>query len=175
MHQGLQKYKHTHLCLSALWLLTQLVLFQSITFASPCPELRSFQKILQSRAIYFEHYPFAKTAIRPRHQRSFIFKFIQLNDAAFQRSPSFVLSQAFSLACAPNCTPRKLHYSSPSYAYAHSSAEGWADILSALQMAWPLDAAHNYAGDRAGETPSKPIVVQRGRGKDPELLGIQGM
>lgn len=57
--------------------------------------------------------------------------------------PSFVLSQAFSFARTPNHVQLKMHYSSPSYAYAHSSAEVWADILSALQMAWPVDAANN--------------------------------
>lgn len=66
----------------------------------------------------------------------------------------------------------EMHYSSASYAYAHSSAQIWADILSALQLAWPVDVVNNQAGDRAGETPSTHSAVQRGSGKHLVVLGI---
>lgn len=137
---------HTRIsfCISSLILLKWLALFLSTTFASPCPEFTSFQCILQNCSIYSEYYPFVKAAAILHCRHIFIFKFIWPNDAAFQRSPpSFVLSQAFSFTCTLNRVHIKMHYSSPSYAYAHSSAEVWADILSALQMAWPVDAVNN--------------------------------
>lgn len=64
MHEGLQKYKYTHisLCISSLISLKWLVLVLSTTFISPCSEFRSFQNILQNCNIYSEYYPFVKAA-----------------------------------------------------------------------------------------------------------------
>lgn len=144
MHKGLQKCTHTNLAVSLAWhCLNGLCCFSQPPLLFPALNVGLSKTLFRTVIFILNVIHFSKLQLSCTAITFLCFKFTQPQDAAFQRStPSFALSQAFSLTRTPNPVHVKMHYSSPSYAYAHSLAEVWADILSALQMAWPVDTVN---------------------------------